>query len=78
MELEVVAGRIAAKEEGKNHQESGDHYEQQRQSKQISAGAIDGRFLPRGDALLRRGRVQQGMASEDCMFAQRLLPKLRK
>ena len=77
MELEIVSGGISDKEEGNNYEEGGCHHDEERQRKDISAGEIDGHFCPRRESWLR-GRVQQGMASDHCMVAQRLLLKLRK
>lgn len=64
MELEIVSGGIAEKEEGKNYQERGCHHKEQRQGINGAAGEINRGFLPRRVPLLRRRRVQQGIASD--------------
>ena len=77
MELEIVSGGIAEKEERKNHKERGCHHNEQRQGNEGSTG--DGGFLPRRESALRRRRVRQGIASGSLdVAAQRLWLKLRK
>jgi hypothetical protein len=61
MELEIVSGGIAEKEERKNHKERGCHHYEQRQGINGAAGEINRGFLPGRVPLLRRRRVQQGL-----------------
>ena len=68
MELEIVSGGVAQKEERCNHQERSCHHHQQRQGNDRSPGEICGVFCPRGGSSLRRRRVQQGMASSIRMW----------
>ena len=63
MELEIVSGGIAEKEDGKNHKERGCHHYEHRQGSDGTAAEIDGRFLPSCESSLQRRRVQQGIAS---------------
>jgi len=73
VKLEIVSGRIAEKEGGKNHHKRGCHHREQRPEQDASAN-VDGRDSSRRVLSLWWSQVQQGYASGSLdVAAQRLL-----
>jgi hypothetical protein len=71
VKLEIMSRRISQKEERKNCEKGGGHYDEQRQRKDIATGKIDRQLRSRRGSWLRKRRTQQGMASGICMGLQR-------